>query len=465
MSGTIDTLAAQSIDEALHLLGEELNDLIATGIPEEIRQSNRQILRLKVPIISSKSLSWLRGSKATTRIYWRDRSGREEIAAIGVAENISLEQYENLASLFEHVNNRLDGQDQQVRYWGGFRFNPESKQQNGCWKSFGKGQLILPRLELQHSDNGSFLACNILIDETDELKPNSLTEWYDGDKGNCESAELPTVISRQDTPDSDNWQSNVTYTTDLINSGKLDKLVLARMSNISMEGRIDPWTILERLRRNSSECFLFGLQLNGSAAFVGASPEQLYFRQGAAISTEAIAGTRPRGKEQSDDERLADELLGSEKDGREHESVVRGIEEALRPLCDSLSYDDEHSLLKLAKVQHLLTRFQGKIKATTGDAEILKSLHPTPAVGGYPSSKALQLLEELESFDRGWYAGPIGWVSSSSAQFVVAIRCGLVTDKQLAIFSGAGLVEGSNAQSEWQEIEDKISNFLTAIGS
>ena len=191
MSEIIESQVAQSIDEALLILGEQINEIITAGLPEQARKNNFQILRLNIPISNVHPLNWLRRSDALTRIYWRDRADKEEIATIGMTEKITVEQFENIASLFEHVKRRLDGQPEEVRYWGGFRFNPEAKMQDNRWKTVGKGQLILPRLELRRNNQGSFLGCNILIDEIPSLKPNCLTQWNDKNRIESETTEIP----------------------------------------------------------------------------------------------------------------------------------------------------------------------------------------------------------------------------------------------------------------------------------
>jgi menaquinone-specific isochorismate synthase len=98
------------------------------------------------------------------------------------------------------------------------------------------------------------------------------------------------------------------------------------------------------------------------------------------------------------------------------------------------------------------------------DAEVLLALHPTPAVGGYPRREALEEIRALEPFDRGWYAGPVGWIGAEGSEFAVGIRSGLVRGNSLALFSGAGIVAGSVPEDEWAEIEQKIGGFVRVFG-
>jgi len=120
-------------------------------------------------------------------------------------------------------------------------------------------------------------------------------------------------------------------------------------------------------------------------------------------------------------------------------------------------------VLKLPHVQHLKASLNGRLKPGVSDSDLLVSLHPTPAVGGYPTDRAVDEIFSLALFDRGWYASPTGWIGADAAEFCVAIRSGLIDRNRLALFSGAGIVAGSRPEREWDEIENKIGSFLSLI--
>lgn len=468
MADLLESVVAATIGEALSQLKEKLATICDNPSASLEELQGRNILRLEIPIVDANvdPLLWLQRCGCEQKFYWRDRDDKAETASAGVAERFALGNDNDIESLFDSARKRLDGLPESVRFWGGFRFDAERSQIDKCWQSFGRGQFVLPRMELHRKDDTCVLACNILAEEIDSLTETEWTQWLTVTGPSSAVGKMPLVRGRErtDLPTREEWESNVTATTDLIAQGKLDKLVLSRKSTIEMHSPVDPWEILSRLRKNSQACFLFGISPESDAAFVGASPELLYYRDGERVFSEAIAGTRPRGADEQDDERLAAELLDSEKDKREHQWVVSGINQALTHLCNDLTSDHEAALLKLSRVQHLLTRFKGSLRPRVGDAELLASIHPTPAVGGFPREMAIERMNQFEPFDRGWYAGPVGYVSSSSARFAVAIRCALVSADSLSMFSGAGLVAGSDPAAEWREIEDKISNFLTVIG-
>ena len=216
------------------------------------------------------------------------------------------------------------------------------------------------------------------------------------------------------------------------------------------------------LKNVTPNSYHFCFQFEDDRLFLGASPERLFVRSNNAVESEALAGTRARGKSESDDNRLKGELKSSGKEQHEHKIVVTMINDALMPLCRELIVHPQE-ILSVPNGHHLRTRIQGILNDGIKDEAIFKALHPTPAVCGAPTEKALELIEELEKFSRGWYAGAIGYVGLEHTEFVVAIRSAMVHDRQMTVYAGAGIVEGSTAKDEWQEIEHKIGNFLKVL--
>jgi menaquinone-specific isochorismate synthase len=270
---------------------------------------------------------------------------------------------------------------------------------------------------------------------------------------------LPDVRDRKDIPDWLTWKGNVMKVLDLFQRGELKKVVLARKSVLTFDEEINPMQLLHLLAVNNFQAFHFYFQLEPSYAFLGITPEQLYKRDGSNVFSEAIAGTRLRGQSEEEDNRLGRDLLKSDKDMREHRWVSDMVQSSLEPLSHSIDVLEKETLLKLSHVQHLYTRFRCLLKEGVGDGELLARLHPTPAVGGLPRERSFLKIAELEPFNRGWYAGPVGWISQDASEFVVAIRSALANEKTLSLFAGSGIVQGSQPETEWEENENKILNF------
>ncbi len=433
---------------------------------EEGGHAPGRILRASVLMERVSPLDWLSDISGELRFYGstRDRNMALEIGGVGVADEAVWHEPVAYEAVFKRLHATLDTSSNGLRYYGGFRFDAHSEPDDD-WRSFGVSRFVIPRLELRTGPMGSQLSFHF---KPDEAASGALTPFMDrlADMSFAERTwedTFPPPRSRSDTPDEAGWTANVEVALQDFDAGSLEKIVLARKALFEFEGHLDPVTLLHRLKSATPECFHFCYMPSEAIAFVGASPERLYRREQREIETEAVAGTRMRSKDDAEDERLGAELLASDKDQREHAFVTNGIRDALAPLCEALDIKDQPSLLKLARGQHLYTPVKGTLREEAGDAAILGALHPTPALGGSPTDRALARISELEPFDRGWYAAPVGWVSRDSAEFAVAIRSGLVQPQRLALFSGAGIVKGSTPESEWEEIELKIRDFIKVL--
>ena len=365
--------------------------------------------------------------------------------------------------VFDRLHNYLEHSDPDVRYYGGFKFAP-NQNSHDSWKRFGRYYFVVPRFELVRSRDKTCFVCNLHANEDDHTaimtQLEAITFKTDG-IGNG----IPKIISQKDFPGKSRWKASVQSALDAFETHRYEKIVLARKRALEFSDNLNHFTILQKLRDKASNSYKFCFQPEDNLAFIGASPELLYFRQGRKLQSEAVAGTRTRGRTSREDQGFGKELLGSEKDLREHRYVVDSIKEALVPLTPPMFNGNNMSvsLLKLARIQHLIARFDIKLQENVSDAELIETLHPTAAVGGYPRDKAVEEIGRLEGFNRGWYAAPVGWVKQDAAEFVVAIRCGLVKDNRLNLYSGAGIVRGSVPDNEWDEMNNKIDMFLSVL--
>ncbi|HLR32116.1 MAG TPA: chorismate-binding protein, partial [Fodinibius sp.] len=140
------------------------------------------------------------------------------------------------------------------------------------------------------------------------------------------------------------------------------------------------------------------------------------------------------------------------------------IRHRLQPLTKNVYCDHQPRIKKLSNVQHLHTPIRAHLKDDTDILPVIEQLHPTPAVGGYPRKDAMEYIRELEDFERGWYAGPVGWMTpSGSGEFAVAIRSGLLSEDEAHFFAGCGIVADSNPKEEWEETNLKLSPMLSAL--
>ena len=407
------------------------------------------LVRAEAPIPRTDALAWLRAQRSGGKVYWLDRERSFEMAGIGVAHCVTGAGRLDYAALFGGLRAALSPAHPGARYYGGMRFD-DLAPADPRWRPFGAHRFAAPRLEVLTQGDECVLACNAFW----QAEGAAATELAEVEgaldaltaPSASDSLAFPVLEARADSPDREEWDRLIAHILDAIKAGELEKVVLARQSELRFSGNLDPIDLLARLARDAAGAFVFCFQAGAGAAFLGASPERLFKRTGARIESEALAGTRPRGGSEREDALLSEELLGSDKDLREHRFVMNSIARAFAKLCGDAHSTGALSLVKLSSCQHLVCRYEGTLAEGRCDADVLEALHPTPAVGGQSVQAALRSIRELEPFDRGWYAGPVGWVGADSSEFAIAIRSGLVDGCDLYCYSGAGIVAGATAE-------------------
>ncbi len=274
---------------------------------------------------------------------------------------------------------------------------------------------------------------------------------------------LPQIIEKRHFPEYDGWQEIVDKALAMIDRGHLQKVVLARKTCLRFSSIIDPWSVFLRLRQNAAPSTTrFCLQYAKNKAFLGATPEKLFEREGLRLSTMALAGTAKCPPDSIQSAQLASALLASKKHRREVDLVVDFMANALSSFSQTLEIGPLE-ILKSTHVQHLHYSIKALLKEKITDEELIKALHPTPALGGLPREEALSFIEKNEPFSRGPYGAPIGFISQNKTDLAIAIRSAYVENAELHLFAGLGIVPGSNAREEWQELEDKLSPFMSFL--
>ena len=260
------------------------------------------------------------------------------------------------------------------------------------------------------------------------------------------------------------YQRAVARALTAIGRGDYEKVVLARALKYTTAEEFHPMGILNHLRQRYPDCYSFSVSSGRGQSFIGASPERLVRVAGGRMHTTALAGSAARGDSASEDAALAQALLHSEKDLREHRLVFDSIVGRLADLQLTLEHAVQPRLLGLANVHHLHTPISANLPAGTHILDLVERLHPTPAVGGTPQGPALAAMVELESFSRGLYAGPQGWVDHrGGGEFFVGIRSALIDGRTATTYAGAGIVAGSEPDKEFTETELKFKALIGAL--
>jgi isochorismate synthase len=240
----------------------------------------------------------------------------------------------------------------------------------------------------------------------------------------------------------------------------LRKVVVARELLVEADVVFDAAAVLARLRAAYPGCFLFHVD-----GFLGASPELLVGRSGDVVRAQPMAGTAPRGGDPTTDARLGAALLASPTYRHEHQITIDMVHDTLLPWCSYLDYEAEPSVVGVANVQHLATLVEGRLSQPAPSVlELVAALHPTPAVNGWPRDLAYDWIAEHEGFDRGRYAGAVGWVDSrGNGTWAVSIRCAQLEGTTARLYAGNGIVADSDPATELAETQAKLQAVLSAL--
>ncbi len=285
----------------------------------------------------------------------------------------------------------------------------------------------------------------------------------------ADTSTVPAALAMASVPPEAGYESAVGNALARFAAGELDKVVLARTLDITLDGTPDRPALMRRLLQRNPHGFTFSIPLDdqpASAAFLGASPELLLRRQGRRVILNPLAGSAARQADPVADRAAADTLLASAKDQHEHAIVIDAIATALRPYCRDLRLPDGPTLTSTDALWHLSTWIEAELDdPAVGSLELALALHPTPAVCGHPTQAAFAAIGDLEPFDRRFFAGLVGWCDAQGdGEWAVSLRCADHQGASLRLYAGAGVVPGSEPARELAETGVKFRTMLSALG-
>ncbi|HEY9854354.1 MAG TPA: isochorismate synthase [Stenomitos sp.] len=357
----------------------------------------------------------------------------------------------------------------ELRYFGGIAFDPTSPP-HPAFPEGAPARFVLPQI-LLHRDltDPARSRATILLrampgESLDHLK-DRFEEGFERVKLWQESARgIPEVAlgaRRVADPEARSRWVGVIRSA-LAGIDEVQKVVLARQIPLTSSEPLDPWALMDRFD-TSVPGYRFCFRFDEGASFVGATPERLVWLEGRTAHVDCLAGTIARGATPEEDAALAAQLLSSEKDRREQGFVVQAVREALEPLCEDLVVPEVPTIRKTPTVQHLDSPVHGTLRAGVCLSDLLSVIYPTPAVCGVPREAARLAIRKLEERPRGWYAGAVGWVGSSGADFAVGIRSAILSPDGAIAFGGGGIVAGSDPEAEFEETERKALSLIRLL--
>jgi menaquinone-specific isochorismate synthase len=350
------------------------------------------------------------------------------------------------------------------RFFGGFSFLDGGAGEVG-WAGFPSECFILPRFILEGGRGVPRLLGADGEEEVRELAGHLSSGRREPDTSLPARVPGLTEAAR---PGSDEfpgrWNASVEEILEEIAAGRVEKTVLARHLDLRFPGAVDPVAAMRFLHEENDRANVFLFEPEPGRPFLGAAPELLAALSGRAFEATAVAGSIARGAGAEDDALMKDRLLQSRKDRGEHQVTVKDIVEVLEPHLISMAADADPQILSLARIHHLETEIRGSTREGVDILSLVEALHPTPAVCGRPRGAALELIRKSEQFDRGWYAGPIGWFDANGdGEFVPALRSAIGCGRDWRLYAGAGIVEGSNPREEWEETALKFEPAFRAL--
>lgn len=439
----------------------------ATAVP----QDRFSLFCTQVPSVSPVSL--LRALPDEPAVLWQPPEG-PVVLGLGEAGRIVASGPGRFAAVRQKATALLARIDQSALIdiepvlLGGFAFSPD-RGDDTAWQVLGDALFRLPRWTYRQGVDGAYLLGVIQrsADATTiarftaerEMLLSLLSDLAEMPESEHQvPTERTAVVGEPVSELSENamsWERGARDILDGIARGDLDKVVQARRQVIPLPTGSGVAEVLDGLSPHAGTATRFAI-VEGSTAFVGASPERLVAKRGLEVLTEALAGTAAGEDTQS--------LLRSGKDRREQQLVVDEIVRALSPLCAQMDVPDTASTRTLRGLVHLVTPIAARLREPCHILDLVEVMHPTPAVGGLPAESAMQWIEANESAPRGWYAAPFGWIDRhGDGEFLVALRSSLLEPGRAHLYAGAGIVEGSDPTREFAEVELKLGTMRAAL--
>jgi isochorismate synthase len=438
-------------------------------------------LRARVP--AHDGLEFFDTAPQADRFHWERPDQQLAITGLGSAFSIEADGDDRFdvaaraaRGLFEvlHVAGESGPRHSGPLLVGGFAFAATPSQQ-AAWSDFPPCRFTLPSMLFARESDDAW--CTLLqrvdADDDPEAVTSALSEAMQSriasQSGNPHTRSRPSRANdpaafsiRADQPHAD-YRERVVAALAGIRAGDLEKVVLARSLRVDCDSPIDTGRLLDALRAAHPTCTLFAVG-RPSGVFLGATPEHLLRLTDGRVETAAVAGSAPRSGDPEADARHGQRLLESKKEQAEHAIVVRALRNALEPYCDDLSVPESPQLLRLGDIQHLETAIRGTLGNEQSILDLVGRLHPSPAVGGAPRAAANEWIAACEGLDRGWYAGPVGFVDASGdGEFCVALRSALFHGGEADLYAGAGIVDGSVPEAELRETRLKFHAMLAPL--
>jgi len=341
--------------------------------------------------------------------------------------------------------------------FGGLNFDL-GESNNQIWNDIPIAHFTLPR----YTFTDSKLIINLFLDNKVNINNinqlflqyiNDLEVILSNQKKNTINSELLNISN---LISNDLYHQKINNFLNIFKTGDSDliKVVFSRIKKVSFSDAIPLLNIYKNLLNKNNNSMNFLYSIKDGINVIGSTPELVLSKSNHKMQSESIAGSNY--SKNSD-------FISDEKEIIEQRIVTDYIIDFFQENALNIEYNDKPKIKKLSNIEHLCTSFSADLKNDKNILDLLIDLHPTPAIGGYPKQKAIDMIRNLKE-DRGWYGGPIGWIDNNlDGHFYLNIRSGLGLNKDLYLFSGSGITEKSNTENEWDETEHKFKSMLDSL--
>ncbi|MEY4741730.1 MAG: hypothetical protein RL672_480 [Actinomycetota bacterium] len=315
--------------------------------------------------------------------------------------------------------------------------------------------LVVPRVVLGKRDDRTWITEIVAAGEAFEYE-DELPEFA---TQTGKYAPAQKVVFTDGDLDREGFTAAVARAVEHIRNHEIEKVVLARDIEAAMPVDADLRANLARLANRFATCWTYSVD-----GMIGASPELLVRVANGEVSARVLAGTAGRGTDPSIDIAISQALAGSAKNRNEHAFAVDSLVRSLTPYCTAIEADAQPFSLALPNLWHLASDVRGALRDNASSIDLAAALHPTAAVAGTPTQNAKRMLAELEGFDRGRYAGPVGWIGADGdGEWAIALRGAQLADGKIRAYAGCGIVAGSDPEAELAETELKFAPMRNAF--
>ncbi len=411
---------------------------------------------------------------AGKRFYWQNPEKTHTLVGLGHAHVLEAQnhqgRFEDIKNNWQNLCKQIVNEEPFVEpvLFGGFSFDPLNKTQS-LWHRFPEAYFTVPTFQLVIKHDRAYLSIHLITKKEDTFSEFEALRKERDILIHATQVSEPAVYEKpvhkgREELKKEEYLASIDKMTDIIKAKQADKVVIARVLRLDFDKELSPSSALYQVSKEQPESFIFGMEAE-EQFFFGATPERLVKVEDQLALSACLAGSTARGKTVEKDSQLGNELLNDKKNRSEHQYVVDMIDKVFSEHCTVKVLPKKPKLMKVRDIQHLYTPVKGELKEGSNLIDLVRDLHPTPALGGEPRQAALSLIRQYETMNRGYYAAPVGWIDAKGdGEFAVAIRSALLDKKEAYLYAGGGIVEDSISASEYAETWVKFRPMLRALG-